>query len=147
MSAAAIRPVAVFVSFDPEHDRDLYERLIEESQAADSDFAVCGSSRVATPTDFFGEGARREIRDAEQMIVLCGEHTETSMIVSGELRIARQEGTPVILVWGRREIMCARPRGVEPGEAMYGWTDEILRERIRFVSRMAARRDLVPATD
>jgi len=131
--------VAVFVSFDPEHDRDLYERLLEQSRDADSDFHVCGSSRAATPTDFFGEGARGEIRDADQMIVLCGEHTEASMIVSGELRIARQEGTPCLFVWGRREAMCARPRGAEPNDVMYGWTDEILRDRIRFLARMAAR--------
>jgi len=137
--ATATRPVGVFVSFDPEHDRDLYERLLGESQAPGSGFAVCGSSRVATPTDFFGEGARAEIRDADLMIVLCGEHTEASMIVSGELRIARQEGTACILVWGRREAMCARPRGAEPNDAMYGWTDEILRQRIDFLSRMAAR--------
>jgi hypothetical protein len=147
VSAAATRPVAVFVSFDPEHDRDLYERLLEQSRAAGSGFTVCGSSRGATASDFFGDGARRAIRNADQMIVLCGEHTEASLVVSGELHIARQEGTPFILVWGRREAMCERPRGVEPGEAMYGWTDEILRERIRFVSRMAAQRSLAATSE
>jgi hypothetical protein len=138
--------ISVFVSFDPEHDRDLYERLVAESQAPDSCFSVCGGSREATPTDFFGEGARRQIRDADQMVVLCGEHTEASAIVSGELRIARAEGTPCILIWGRRESMCVRPQGAAPDDAMYGWTEAILRERIRFLARMAEREATSPAT-
>jgi hypothetical protein len=127
----------VFVSFDMEHDGELYELLLAQSRAPSSGFAVLGGSERSTATDVGSERARRLIVEADQVIVICGEHTEASIAVSAELRIAQQERTPYFLLWGRREIMCTKPIGATSGEGMYGWTRQIVQDQIALALRNA----------
>jgi len=129
--------IHVFVSFDIEHDKDLYELLLAQSKTASSEFTVSGASARCTAADVASESLRRRIRAADQVIVLCGEHTETSSGVSAELELAQQEQTPYFLIWGRRNSMCTKPFGVKATEGMYSWTQEILRDQIAYVSRKA----------
>jgi hypothetical protein len=130
--------IQVFVSFDTEHDGELYELLLEQSLSQSSSFAVSGGSERSTATDAWSERAYRWIRKADQMIVICGEHTESSPRVSAEVRVAREEGTPYFLLWGRRGIMCTKPIGAKPAEGMYSWTRQILQDQIAFTSRKTA---------
>ncbi len=129
--------IQVFVSFDIEHDGELYEELLEQSRSPSSGFAVLGGSERSTVTDVGSEGVRRRIREADQVIVICGEHTEGSTRVSAELLIAQQERTPYFLLWGRREIMCTKPIGAKPLEGMYSWTRPILQNQIALTFRKA----------
>ena len=129
--------IQVFVSFDVEHDGELYELLLTQSKTASSSFAVSGGSERLTATNVWSERVRRRIREADQVIVICGEHTKASTGVSTELRITRQEQTPYILLWGRREIMCTKPIGAMPAEGMYSWTRQILQDQIDLTSRKA----------
>ena len=135
---AAVSKVRVFVSFDIEHDGELYERLLAQSRTPSSGFAVSGGSARSTATDGWSEGLRRRIREADQMIVICGAHTESSARVHAELRIAQEERTPYFLLWGRREIMCTKPIGAKSAEGMYSWTRQNLRDQITVASRKAA---------
>jgi hypothetical protein len=80
---------------------------------------------------------RRRIREADQVIVICGEHTGASMGVSAELRIAQQERAPYFLLWGRREIMCTKPIGAKSAEGMYSWTRQILQDQMTLTLRRA----------
>jgi len=128
----------VFVSFDVDHDGELYELLLEQSTAPGSGFAVSGGSERPAVPDLWRERARRRIREAGQVIVICGEHTEASISVSAELRIVQEERTPYFLLWGRREIMCTKPIGAKPAEGMYSWTQQILQDQIAFTQRDAA---------
>ena len=130
--------IHVFVSFDTEHDGELYDLLLEQSTTSSSGFAVMGGSERSTATDSGTERVRRRIRDADQVIIICGEHTEASIRMSAELRIAQQERTPYILLWGRREIMCTKPIGAKPSEGMYSWTRQILQDQITLTFRKAA---------
>jgi hypothetical protein len=127
--------IDVFVSFDIEHDEDLYELLLAQSGTPSSGFAVSGGSERLEATDVWNERGRRRIREADQVIVICSEHTEASMRVSAELRMAQEEGTPYFLVWGRRDIMCTKPIGAKPAEGMYSWTRQILQDQIMITSR------------
>ena len=127
--------VHVFVSFDVEHDRELYKLLLAQSRSPGFDFAVLGGSERGTATDVCSESVRRRIREADQVIVICGEHTDASLRMSAELRIAQEERTPYFLLWGRREIMCTKPVGAKPGEGMYSWTQQFLQEQITLTSR------------
>jgi hypothetical protein len=131
-SASQIR---VFVSFDIEHDGELYERLLAQSRTPSSGFAVLGGSVRPAAADVWNEAVRRRIREADQVIVICGEHTESSPRVSAELRIAQEEQIPYFLLWGRREIMCTKPIGAKPAEGMYSWTRQILHDQIMLTSR------------
>jgi hypothetical protein len=98
---------------------------------------VSGSSERLSATDVWSERVRRRIREADQVIVICGEHTEASTRVSAELRIAQEERTPYFLLWGRREIMCTKPIGAKPAEGMYSWTRQILQDQITLTCRKA----------
>jgi len=129
--------VHVFVSFDIENDAELYERLLEQSQNSGSGFAVSGRSERSTAANASGERERRRIREADQVIIICGEHTESSVPVSVELGIAQQEGTPYFLLWGRRNLMCTKPVGAKPAEGMYSWTHQILQDQIAYTIRKA----------
>jgi hypothetical protein len=129
--------IHVFVSFDIEHDGELYELLLAQSRTPSSGFTVLGGSERSAGTDVGSERVRRRIREADQVIVICGEHTEGSTRVSAELLIAQEERTPYFLLWGRREIMCTKPIGAKPAEGMYSWTPQILQNQIALTFRKA----------
>jgi len=131
-------PVRVFVSVDLEHDAKLYERLRAESTHGASGFDVRGCSDRLTDGELWSGRVREQIRAADLVIVICGEHTGSSPSVAAELRIAREEKTPHILLWGHREIMCTKPQGATPAEGMYSWTYEVLQERLAYVRRTGA---------
>jgi len=123
----------IFVSFDIEHDRELFEEL--RSQSSSSGFAVSGCSERHTATDVWNERARQRIHKADQVIFICSEHTEASASMSTEIRIAQQEKTPYFLLWGRREIMCTKPVGAKSAEGMYMWSPQVLQDQIAIASR------------
>lgn len=131
--------ISVTVSLDPEHDSDLYALLVAQSEAPGAGFSVAGCSETFTATDVWTARARRRIHRADQLIVICGEHTDDSMSVFSEVRIAQEEGTPYFLLWGRRETMCTKPAGAKPAEGIYGWTPEIIEEQIALIGRAAQR--------
>ncbi len=140
--APAPGKVRIFVSYDCEHDEDLMDRLVEEVSESTSGLEISGRStmphRTAHLTDLWDEGLRRSIRKVDQVVVLCGEHTELSSCVAAELRIAQEEERPYVLLWGRREPMCTRPSTAKPGDGMYSWTPEILQSQILMHRRAAA---------
>jgi hypothetical protein len=130
----------VFISFDTDHDGELYELLLAQSRASCSGFGVSSGSDRLPRTVVGSEGSesvRCQIREADQVIVICGEHTEASVRVSAELRIAHEERTPYFLLWGRRDIMCTKPIGAKPSDGMYSWTRQILQDQIAFTLRNA----------
>ena len=127
--------IQVFVSFDIEHDTELYEQLLVQSRAPGSRFAVSGSSERQSAADGPSERMRRRISEADQVIIICGAHTESSTRVSAELRIAQEEGTPYFLLWGRRELMCTKPMGAKSAEGMYSWTRQILEDQMTYTLR------------
>lgn len=134
----------VYVSFDIRHDRELYERLLDQSSTGG--FAVSGGSEALFPAELWDTRLRRRIRDADQMIVICGEHSDASRCMSDEIRIAREEGTPYFLLWGRREAMCTKPAGAKHDEGMYGWTPAILQDQIAIALRSRTRALAIPVT-
>jgi len=133
--------VRVFTSFDLVHDHDLKQRLLEESLKTDSGFEILGCSEPGELTDLQNERVRRRIDDADQVIFLCGAHTDDSMQVGVEISIAQKEQKPYFLLWGRREVMCTRPIGARPGDSMYSWTSSIVRDQIAIKLRMMHTRE------
>jgi len=122
--------VGVFVIFDVEHDGDLYELLRVQSDSPGCEFSVIGGSKGSSHTEAERESLRRRIREADQVIVICGEHAEESPPIHTELLIARDEQKPYFLLWGRRDVMCTKPIGAKRTEGMYGWTQQCLHEQI-----------------
>lgn len=127
----------LFVSFDQEHDLDLHDRLVEEAKDAESGFEIAARSGELTMEDPWEEAQRKRIREADLVVVLCGEHTDQCRRVAAELRMAQEEGTPYFLLWGRREGMCKLPEPARKNDGMYSWTAEILRDRIHMTTSKA----------
>jgi len=126
--------IRVFVSYDLEHDEDLFDRMRGEAAGARALFEVSGRSRERA-WDRPSDAARRGIRAADTVVFLCGEHTGDALAVGQEFRIVQEEEIPYLLVWGRRETMCTKPLGARPAEGMYAWTQEILRTQMELLLR------------
>ena len=124
--------VRIFVIFDTEHDGDLYALLRAQSNSLDCGFSVMGGSEVSRGTEAGRARVRDQIRAADQTIVICGEHTETSPNIHAELLIVIEEEKPYFLLWGRRGVMCTKPIGEARVEGMYSWTGQILHDQIAF---------------
>jgi hypothetical protein len=127
--------VRIFVSFDLEHDADLCSAMLAQSREVGSGFEVSASSEARQMTDLWEERQRRQIREADEVIILCGAHSADSLRMSAELRIVQEEEKPYFLLWGRREIMCTRPTGARSNDSMYSWTPDILRTQIAYTLR------------
>ena len=129
--------VRIFTSFDPENDQDLYEKLVVDSRSRGSGFEISARSDAEAMTERWEEKVRHRIRDVDEVIVICSEHTDASSRVSTELRIAQEEEKPYFLLWGRRASMCTKPTGARPADGIYSWTQEILRNQVIVTIRDA----------
>ena len=134
--------VRIFMSFDRDNDEDLHDLLLEQSRTQCSGFEISARSEAATMTDRWDEKVRRQISEVDEVIVICGEHTASSVRVSTELRVAQEEQKPYFLLWGRREGMCTRPVGSKRDDSMYSWTWEILQDQIITTLRDAQPREV-----
>ena len=134
--------VRVFLSFDLENDEDLRELIFEHSSRASSGFEISDQSEAGAMNDGWNAMVRRRICDADEVVVICGKHTDMSPRIEAELRIAQEAQKPYLLLWGRRETMCTRPAGARPADSMYSWTWEILRNQIIMTLRNARRTEI-----
>ena len=134
---ASMGNVRIFISFDLDHDQDLHDQLLEQSSRQASGFEISARSEARTMSDLGDEKLRRRICEADEVIVICGEHTASSMPMSAELRVAQEKQKPYFLLWGRRESMCTKPVGAKRDEGMYSWTWDILQSQIVTTLRNA----------
>ncbi len=125
----------VFVSFDRENDSDLSELLVAQSQRPGATFKVVKNGICNPSHPGWDSSARSGIRAADEVLVICGENTHESTVVSRELGIAQEEDKPYMLLWGRRDKMCTKPDGARKLDAMYSWTREILEGQISAALR------------
>ena len=123
----------VFVSFDREHDADLVALLRSQAKRPESTFDVLAGAHGGSASELWEERVRAEIQSADEVVVICGEHTHASKRVADELAIAREESKPYLLLWGRREKMCTKPDGATSSDAMYSWTRDVLESQISMV--------------
>jgi hypothetical protein len=114
--------VCVYLSFDVDYDADLGDQLLEQSQRGGSGFHVASLSEAGEMTERWHQGVRRRLSAADELIVIFGEHTAKSDRMNAELRIAKEEQKPYLLLWGRRDRMCSMPIGVKRTACMYSWT-------------------------
>lgn len=126
--------VRIFVAFDVEHDRDLFDRMVA-SAGTQGGFEVCGHSHGGEICDAWQHRTATQIAEAEQVVVVCSAHTDACERVAAELQIARQQSKPVVLLWSRRESECKKPAGARPDDSMYSWTPEILRDQLLLNQR------------
>ena len=121
--------VRVFVSFDYDHDEDLKTLLIGQTKNEDSPFIVTGWSLEEASSDW-EEEARARIMRADQVIVLCGKHTDAAIGVNAEIAIARNENKPYFLLAGRAIGGNEKPTAALAADQLYNWTWDNLKKLI-----------------
>jgi len=120
----------VFTSFDFDHDEDLRNLLVGQSKNPDSPFEMADWSVKEPMTGDWKEKVRTRIRRVNQVIVMCGEHTDTATGVSAELSITQDEGKPYFLLGGRANKTCKKPRSAKSSDKVYKWTWDNLKKLI-----------------
>jgi len=65
---------------------------------------------------------RTRIKKVDQVVVICGEHTDTASGVSAELAIAQEENKSYFLLWGRSGKTCKKPKSAKSTDKIYKWT-------------------------
>lgn len=131
--------VRIYMSFDLEHDRDLHDRLVAQARKGAA-FAVASRSEAGEMSEAWTERVRDRISHADEVVVICGEHTDDSLQVSAELAIAQQQKKPYVLLWGRRNSMCKKPHGARADEGMYMWTPGNLEHQLAYGMRRSRER-------
>ena len=116
------RPVRVFTSFDYDHDESLRNLLMGQAKHPDTPFEMHDWSVKEPFTGDWKAKVRTRIRGVDQVIVLCGEHTDKATGVSAELMIARDEGKPYFLLWGYSDRTCTKPASATADDKIYKWT-------------------------
>lgn len=111
-----------FISFDYDHDDDLRTMLVGQAKNPDTPFEIADWSVKEAMTGNWQEKVRLRIRQTELVIVMCGESTHTATGVSVELNIARSEGKPYFLLWGRSSKTCTKPTMALSTDKIYEWT-------------------------
>ena len=121
--------VPVFISFDYDHDATLKEFIVGQAKHSDSPFEIIDHSIKVSSQDW-KERARTRIKRADQVIVICGKHTDTATGVNVEMRIAREEGTPYFLLAGYADGGNRKPAEALSSDKMYKWTWDNLKSLI-----------------
>jgi len=114
--------VRVFISFDYDHDVDLKNLLVGQARNEDSPFEIIDMSVKEELTGDWKEKVRQRIKRVDQVIVICGEYTDTANGVAAEVKITQEEGKPYFLLWGRSDKTCVKPRTAKESDKIYKWT-------------------------
>jgi hypothetical protein len=121
--------MSVFISFDYDHDEDLKALLLGQAKNEDSPFVVTGWSLEEASGDW-EEWTRAQLIRADQVIVLCGRHTDSATTVNAEIAIARNENKPYFLLAGRAIGGNQKPVAALATDKLYSWTWDNLKKLV-----------------
>lgn len=121
---------AAFISFDFDHDEDLRNLLVGQAKNSDTPFSIADQSVKEPLTGDWKAKVRARIRRTSVVIVICGEYTASAQGVGEEIKIAIEESKPYFLLWGRKEKAAQKPPNAQPGDKIYTWSWENLKNLI-----------------
>ncbi len=122
--------VRAFISFDYDHDENLKNLLVGQAKNPDSPFEIADWSIKEPLTGDWKKKVMNRIQQVGQVIVICGEHTDTATGVSAELTITKDEEKPYFLLWGRKDKECKKPKSASSSDKIYKWTWDNLKELV-----------------
>ncbi|HEY3911658.1 MAG TPA: TIR domain-containing protein [Stellaceae bacterium] len=120
----------ILTSFDYDHDDDLRTLLVGQSKNPDSPFEMADWSVKEALSGDWKAKVRTRIRSVDQVIVICGAHTDTATGVNVEIKIAQEETKPYFLLWGRANGTCKKPTAALTTDKIYKWTWDNLKALI-----------------
>jgi hypothetical protein len=121
----------VFISFDYDHDLDLKTLLVGQAKNEDTPFEITDMSVKDELSGDWKSKVRARIDKVEQVIVICGENTDTAAGVAAEVLIAREAKKSYFLLWGRSEKTCVKPKNALDSDKIYNWTWDNLKSLLK----------------
>jgi hypothetical protein len=110
----------VYISFDYDHDADLKNALVAQSNLKDSPFEIADWSIKEAITQDWKKTARTRIRAVDVVAVICGKHTDSATGVSAEVSIAQEEKASYFLLAGRADGGNKKPKAAT-ADKLYTW--------------------------
>ena len=129
ISELATNKIPVFISFDYDHDAVLKDFLVGQAKNDDSPFFIEDWS-IKDPSADWKDKAKGRIKRADQVVVICGKHTDTATGVNVEIELARNVGTPYFLLAGYSDGGNKKPTAAMSTDKMYKWTWDNLKTLI-----------------
>lgn len=120
----------VFVSFDYDHDVDLKTLLIGQAKNTDTPFDIADWSIKEHIRGDWKEKVRAKLKKVDQVVVICGSHTQSATGVSAEVKLAQEEKIPYFLLKGRANSTCYKPKAAKTSDKLYKWTWDNLKSLI-----------------
>lgn len=112
----------IFISFDYDNDEDIKILLAGQAKLADSPFDFTDASVKEHLSGDWKEKVKRRMQNCDQVIILCGQHTDTASGVFAELQIAQELRKPYFLLNGRTDKTCYGPTCAYGNDKIYNWT-------------------------
>ena len=104
--------------------------LVGQAKNSDTPFELTDWSVKEPMTGDWKEKVRKRIRAVDQVIVMCGQYTDTATGVSAELEIAQEEKKDYFLLQGRKDKTCKKPKTAKSTDKMYDWTWDNLKKLV-----------------
>jgi len=120
----------VFISFDYDHDEGAKIMLAGQAKLPDSPFEFKDASVKYHLTGDWKDKIRTRMDNVDQVIVLCGEKTQTAAGVAAELTIAQEKKKPYFLLAAYSDKTCTKPTSAKLTDKVYKWTWENLKNLI-----------------
>lgn len=120
----------VFISFDYDNDEDLKILVVGQAKNPDTPFEIADWSVKERIDGDWKKKVRTRIKAVDQMLVICGEKTDTATGVSAEMIIAQEEGVPYFLLAGRKNKTYKKPKAAKATDLVYNWTWDNLKTLI-----------------
>lgn len=124
----ASKKTKVFISFDFDYDEDLKNLLVGQAKNDGSPFEIIDMSVKEELSGDWKEKVKKRIIRVDQVIVICGKHTDMASGVIAEVEIAQEVEKPYFLIWGRSDETCKKPRTAKDEDKIYSWTWDNLKK-------------------
>jgi len=119
----------VFISFDFDNDKTLKDFMVGQARNPDTPFEIVDTSlKEAAPLKTWEEKARAAIRRSELVLVLVGPQTYRAPGVLKEVKMAREEGKPIVQIIGYRD---GDYTAVPDAGRLYRWDWDNLKNLLR----------------
>ena len=111
----------LFISFDYDHDKDLKRNFITQATEFCAHSVIDFSLPAAIVDRRWTRDAHSRIANSDFVVFICGANTHSAPGVEAEMTITQQLGTAYILLKGRRDRKCSKPRGANAADEIIPW--------------------------
>ena len=125
-----MKKVKAFISFDYDHDLELKNALVAQSELDDSPFEINDVSIKQAIDTNWKKYAREKIKESDVVIFICGKYTNTAKGVTAEMSITLEENANYFLLCGRNDGIIKKPSNSKKEDKVYKWTWDNLKKLI-----------------